>query len=107
MNFNSFVIKVNHGSGGVIIVGDFPQARVLPFFLVGNSWPKFLVDKKSLKKPVIKRFLRHWMKHSYENAPNKFPEWAYGQVKPSIFIEEYLKPSGIELIPKDYKNIIM
>jgi hypothetical protein len=100
---DKFVVKVSHGSGGVIVVGNFPGVKPLPYFLIGNFWPKFLVDHSHLNRERLNRILRHLMKQSYEYIPNKYPEWAYKNIQPKIVIEEYLSSPGSDVPPSDYK----
>lgn len=100
---NKFVVKVSHGSGGVIVVGNFPGVKPLPYFLIGNFWPKFLVDYSHLNRVRLNRILRHLMKQNYEYIPNKYPEWAYKNLQPKILIEEYLSSPGSDAPPFDYK----
>jgi hypothetical protein len=100
---NKFVVKLSHGSGGVIVVGNFPGVKPLPYFLIGNVWPKFLVDHSFLNIGRLNRILRHLMQQNYEYLPNKYPEWAYKHVQPKILIEEYLSSPGSDVPPNDYK----
>jgi hypothetical protein len=46
--------------------------------------------------------LNHWLRNSYYRIPNKLAEYAYKDIVPKFFIEEFLETSNRE-IPSDYK----
>jgi hypothetical protein len=73
----SFVIKVNHDSGTVILVKDKSQ-----------------LDYAAVQKRIDTALERSY---GWENG-----EWAYSFVQPKILIEEYLNPEKL-LPPPDYK----
>jgi hypothetical protein len=70
---NSFVLKINHGSGMNILVKD-----------------KFKMDVKNVKLKLSK-----WL---FSNDFNNSREWHYKQIKPGILVEEFM---GDNLL--DYK----
>ena len=98
-----FVVKVNHGSGGIFIVGNFPDPDALPFFLLRANWPRYLLNYSDLNTRRISRLLNQLLHKSYFYHPNKFPEWAYTEIEPKILIEEYLEPSDQRHPPSDFK----
>jgi hypothetical protein len=100
---NRFVVKVNHGSGGIFIVGNFLNPEVLPLFLLKGNWPRYLLNYSEFNSRRISRLLRQLVRKSYFYLPNKFPEWAYVQIKPKILIEEYLEQSDQRHPPSDFK----
>jgi len=100
----SFVIKVNHASGGMILVCDCKlKHNVLPFRIIGNIWPRFLISREETRdRRNIDRILKHWLSNSFYRTPNKLPEFAYKGIVPKIFIEEFLS-TDCGSIPSDYK----
>jgi hypothetical protein len=100
---NRFVVKVNHGSGGIFIVGNFSNPEVLPLFLLKWNWPRYLLNYSELNTRRLSRLLKQLVNKSYFYLPNKFPEWAYSQVNPKIFVEEYLEPLDQRQPPSDFK----
>ena len=70
------VIKTNHGSGMLWFVRD------------GN------IDRAAMEKQFSK-----WMQLRYGKRHH---EWAYGQIKPKLFVEEMLL-SGEDRVNRDYK----
>ncbi len=74
---NSFVLKVNHDSGSVILVRD--KAK----FDRGSAAAKV---EASLRKPF-----------GWDNG-----EWAYSYIEPKVFVEEFIE-SDMEGQPPDYK----
>lgn len=85
-----FVLKVNHGSGGIIVVSDkadksnrFPQG--LPV-----GWLRFEIHPNTFSAHDASKILDNWLELNYEWWPGKEPEWGYKDVAPKIFIEEFL-----------------
>ncbi len=74
---NAFVIKVNHDSGNVILVRD----------------------KQTFQPELLKERIDYLINKVYGWD---FGEWAYGFIKPRVFIEEYLNPESTSP-PADYK----
>jgi hypothetical protein len=74
---NSFVIKTNHDSGGVVLVRD-----------------KFNFDKELARQKIEKSLKRTY---GWENG-----EWAYAFIKPEILVEEFINPASATP-PPDYK----
>jgi len=101
---SSFVIKVNHASGGIILVcGCGLNHDVLPFSIVGNVWPRFLISREeSHNYRSLNRILNHWLRNSFYRTPNKLAEHAYKNIVPKVFVEEFLS-IGNGSVPSDYK----
>lgn len=94
-----FVLKVSHGSGGMILVGDHvPRAEQLPKPPVG--WEHLQVHPETLDWDRLVECCRHWLNLRY--LPDA--EWAYSKIKPRILVEELLVEDGG--IPKDYKFMV-
>lgn len=74
---DKFVIKANHGSGEVIVVRN----------------------KTAINKNQIKEQCKKWLKRNYYKIHK---EWQYKDIKPKLFIEQYLESeNGKEIY--DYK----
>src|SRR5712691_7235568 len=93
-----FVLKVTHGSGGMIIVaGHAPRAQRLPRPPVG--WQRLHVHPDNLDWEHLVDLSRHWLGLRYEPS-----EWAYSKAKPRVIIEEHLVSDGTT--PPDYKFLV-
>lgn len=100
-----FVIKVNHGSGGVVIVWDgAPHDSRLPADSKNENWTRHQIKPENLDFNSLSNLITHFLKLKYCWFPgcNRIPEWAYLNVKPGLIIEELLLDE-IGQIPKDIK----
>ena len=82
----SFVLKTNHDSGGVVLVKD----KVA-----------FLKDSKSFSEAMTKL-----TQHLNTNFYTLYREWHYKDIEPRIFVEEMLletNANGEAKVPSDYK----
>ena len=82
----SFVLKTNHDSGGVVLVKD----KVA-----------FLKDSKSFNEAMTKLTT-----HLNTNFYTLYREWHYKDIEPRIFVEEMLletNANGEAKVPSDYK----
>jgi len=98
---DEYAAKVNHTSGGVILVSDsFSRTDTLPVPPTGLSRLKFRSTEVSFAElgPV----LNYWLSLRY--GGNK-GEWAYTQITPRILVEEYLKNDS-DSPPPDYKFFV-
>ena len=96
----NFVIKVNHGSGGIIIVSDREDESMnLPnkTEIKSIGWTRLSIHPDKFDWNLVKTILTKWMNMNYYFSPGSFPEWAYKNIKPKIIIEEFLSDSGNEL----------
>ena len=89
-----FVVKVSHGSGGVIVVSDrADRAATLPKdYSVG--WVRFEIHPDQLDAVRVNDLLAHWLSLDFEWWPGRTPEWAYRAVTPRIVIEPLMKSPG-------------
>ena len=83
-------IKVNHGSGGVIVVSDFadpaeriPTGRWLP------SWTRHLVRPSAFDPVAAAALVDHWLALPYRQGPVGRWEPAYGGIPRRAYVEEY------------------
>jgi TupA-like ATPgrasp len=80
-----FVLKVSHGSGGMIFVGNHAHLNLrLPQEPV--DWPRLHVHPERLDWDRLVNLSRHWLTLRYQ----PYHEWAYRHVIPRILIEELL-----------------
>ena len=83
------VLKVSHGSGGVIVVSELadPAAR-LPSPDDRPGWSKHLVHPDSMSRFDAERLLDHWLSLRYGLGPDQASEWAYTTIVPQVIAEE-------------------
>jgi hypothetical protein len=99
----NFVIKVNHASGGTIIVSESAtQSSPSPFKLSKSlGWERFFIHPDDFDWEKVKIIIINWLINSYYWTPGFFPEWAYKNIKPLVIIEEYLG-NQVEIL-NDYR----
>jgi hypothetical protein len=98
----NFVVKVNHGSGGVVLVSDrFDRGTALPDELV--PWAYYRVHPDSLDWQQLVAAVRQWLTCEYGGG--RYREWAYTQVVPTVVVEELLA-SSTGAVPEDYKFFV-
>lgn len=86
-----FVVKVNHGSGGVIVVTSHASNRSpLPDPDKTGGWVKFVVHPEALDREILGKWVDYWLGRSYRWNKNAYHEWAYSGIHRKVFIEEYL-----------------
>ena len=102
----NFVIKANHGSGGMIVVSDqadklasLPEKDVSEF-----SWERLLIHPDNFDWLFVRLVLKRWLGLNYYWTPGFLPQWAYKDIKPMILIEEFL--SGTLGVPDDYRLFV-
>lgn len=98
----AFVIKPTHGSGAVVVVSaQAPSDARLP--VAEYSWVYSHVPRPAADREHLVRIGEHWLSQVYGQGPNR--EWAYGQVRPRLIVEELLTgPDGA--IPDDVKLFV-
>ena len=102
---NDFVFKVNHGSGGVVIVRkDSKSQQVLPQDLSEVSWTSFEITPDRLIHEHLIALGEHWMAMDYYHyrGCNRMPEWAYKGMPRKFLFEEVLLEDPSTLAT-DYK----
>lgn len=88
---SEFVIKVTHGSGGVIVVSESaPPNDLLPRDVQG--WTRFQVTPDNFDSRVAEMLLAHWKTLRYEWWPGRRPEYAYRGLRPRIMVEKLIRP---------------
>ena len=102
---DDFVFKVNHGSGGVVIVRkESKSQQVLPQDLSKVSWTSFEITPDRLILEHLIALGEHWMAMDYYHyrGCNRMPEWAYKGMPRKFLIEEVLLEDPSTLAT-DYK----
>jgi hypothetical protein len=89
-----FALKVNHGSGGVIIVSEEADRESRLPQLINVGWERFTIHPDSLDRDHAVAVLNHWLGMSFEWWPGRTPEWAYRHVQPQILIEKFLNSNS-------------
>ena len=87
-----FVFKVNHGSGGVIIVSnEVDLENKLPKILKHEGWTTYRIHPSCLVKEDLIRLGNYWLTLDYSWFPGcgREPEWAYKKVKEVYFLKNY------------------
>jgi hypothetical protein len=96
----SFVLKVNHGSGGVIIVSDkhndSDNSFLLPDAYSGIGWRRFRVSRENYSALSASNLLSYWLSLDYAHWPGKWPEWTYEGISRKCFAEELIGESREE-----------
>lgn len=97
-----FVCKVNHGSGGTIVVSDFadPGSR-LPTREELTGWSRIHVRPEAVAAEDMARICEFWLglRHAWE--PGYYREWGYSKVRPRVFVEELCSSPG--RLPEEVK----
>jgi hypothetical protein len=90
----NFAIKVNHASGGIILVND-RESRVkkLPNEneIISMGWSRFSIHPDNFDWNLVKLMLIKWLKMNRYWTPGHFPEYAYRDIEPKVMIEELLR----------------
>jgi hypothetical protein len=102
----NFVAKVNHGSGGTVIVWDLaPRSNPLPRDTARIGWTTFVVHPNDVDLATLKRLLRHWLGLKFGEGFGSNYEWAYTNIASRIVVEELLLDADNEL-PSDYRCFV-
>jgi hypothetical protein len=99
------VLKVNHGSGGVIVVSEKADRSLRLPDNINIGWERFDVHPDSLDHEHCRALLDHWLDMSFEWWPGRAPEWAYRDVQRQIYVETFLN-SQSEGAAIDYKAYV-
>lgn len=102
---NDFVFKVNHGSGGVVIVwGGSRSNEFLPGDPSKVSWTSYEVNPSNLQQLRLVALGNHWLGMDYYHFKgcNRMPEWAYKGIGRKFLFEELLLEDS-RTLAMDYK----
>jgi hypothetical protein len=85
-----YVVKVNHGSGGVVVVAESADpTRRLDGRTRRDSWGRHWVHPDRLDLEVLTGLLHQWLGMRYRQGPLLRYEWAYRDIEPKVLVEEY------------------
>jgi len=87
----SYVAKVNHGSGGLLGVwSGTPKGISLPTDTKEIRWARYWVHPENFNKDLALKMFDFWIKSDYGTQSLRSPEWAYQNMERRILIEETL-----------------
>lgn len=93
----NFALKTNHGSGSVILVTEEADPTV-PFTAkyVGKKavFKTIKVHPSQFDAAKAAKVVKSWMAQNYSHRPGIYPEWGYRNIRPLVFVEEYLSLEG-------------
>ncbi len=93
-----YALKVNHGSGGSILVDSGTDPTIeLPETVPPHDWSRFHIhpDQAKLSRMII--IANTWLSQNFTTRPDMTPEWAYHAIKPLLYAEELLKSNDGQL----------
>lgn len=99
---HAYVVKPTHGSGACVVVSNAAPAegRLPPPV---HGWLYAYVRSEHVDRAQLRDVAAGWLATRYGRGPNH--EWAYGQVRPRIIVEELLAgPDGG--VPEDHKLFV-
>ena len=95
---SEFVLKVNHASGGIILVTkrahDALHLPKLPEGQDSIGWNRYVIQPDNFDIESAIRILEGWLKSSFNQVPNSVREWCYSQITPRSFVEEFAQDSA-------------
>jgi len=98
----NFVLKPNHVSGAALIVADFFAQSSRKDFVSRKFFLKYYVNPDSMSEDCVRRLVKFWLSKSYFGYHNSgFPEWAYKNISPCVYIEELLSSNNQP--PEDFR----
>jgi len=87
----TFVAKVNHGSGGLLGVWNgTPKNVSLPTKSKEIRWARYWVHPEKFNKDCALKMFDYWLNSDYGSQSLRTPEWAYQNMDRRILIEETL-----------------
>jgi len=98
-----FVLKVNHGSGGVIIVSTNSEKKEplpKPFPFMG--WRRFEVNANNYNENTAIKIIDYWLKIDGSYWPGALPEWNYEKIT-RLCLKEELLMSCDKKLPDDFR----
>ncbi|MFN3707552.1 hypothetical protein [Microcella sp.] len=97
-----FVAKVNHGSGGVIVVSErAPIEKRLPAPSRPVRWSRHFVHPDSVDPVHLRSLLDRWRAMPFAQEFGDEFEWAYGLIVPRVFAEQLL--TGANGLPQQVR----
>lgn len=105
---SQFVVKVNHGSGGTIIVSDEADANShLPSQETDVGWRVFRVRPEHADPILIESLCRRWLRMDYSwRLGEAIVEWCYADIPRRVLVEELLTDAGGQP-PREYRFFVI
>lgn len=100
-----YVIKANHGCGGIIIVSESVETENELIHTDGVDWRILQVKPDNLSIDIVVEIIDKWMSQNYSIHHADFVEWAYRDIKPGFLVEEMLEDVNGG-VPIDYKFFV-
>jgi hypothetical protein len=101
----NYVLKPNHASGAALIVADFVPKNPSSTYFSKRFFNKYYVNPENIIERDVRRLVKFWLDSNYYGyCKTGFPEWAYKNIKPRVYIEELLT-SGKQP-PDDYRFLM-
>jgi hypothetical protein len=104
-----YVCKVNHGSGGVIVVWDGADSSVQLPEDPRVGWTRLKVRPEHADPARIRALCDYWLALDYSYwgpGHRRMPEWAYQGIKRGVIVEELLRDEDGRL-PIDHKLFVV
>ena len=103
-----YVAKVNHGSGGVVMVtSDAPLDARLPEVGSAWGWDRFRVRPEHADPERIADLCRHWLTLDYSWARGMaIEQWCYSGIPRQVMVEDLLRDSRGEH-PAEYRLFVI
>lgn len=90
-----YVLKVNHGCGGMIIITEGADIRYrLPAPGPRTRWTRHLVHPESMDRSATIALLDSWLTIKYGWGMGSRWEWAYQAIVPTVYVEEFVGDHG-------------
>jgi hypothetical protein len=90
-----FILKTNHGSGGLIHVsrGGNPYEK-LPGKSAPLTWFRHQLTPENFEIDIAILNLERWLSQSYAQDPNFIREWCYSKIEPRFIVEKHYSDIG-------------
>lgn len=86
-----YVCKVNHGSGGVVVVWEGAKRDPLPDGHTPVGWTRCWTHPDTADRAAIERLAAHWLALDFDWWEGRYPEWAYEGIPRRVFCEQLHK----------------
>jgi len=103
-----YVAKVNHGSGGIVIVTDDADLEAgLPEVGSRVGWDRFAVSPGRSEPERIADLLRHWLTLDYSwVSGHRAIQWCCADIPRRVVVEELLRDSQGHA-PREYRLFVI
>ena len=100
----NIAIKVNHASGGVLLRhSEAPLSRGR--FKPKENFPRIMLNSREINYSLARSLTDSWLSRRYENEVGSGYEWAYSQINPQLFAEEFINSESISFAT-DFKFFV-